>query len=440
MRMPPKRSGDNTSCRGSGSRAYNDRVARRASLVSCALAATISSACDGEGGLVYEGTAGQAVSVELMEMTPTVAGSIDGAAPVRFLVDTGAPITILDVDSFPDLTPGPNTVSLDAFGLRFPEYDVAAWDLFATPPGTLDGIIGGDLLIGFALSVDYRGERAWLADPFDPALLPGSDEVEPERTAPVFLLGGGRSQIPTGHLVHVPPTRVIAGLRLEGRMEPIAAVIDTGATSLVLEESLLDELGDSARRPRLGEITVVTANGPVAGYWTRVYRAGLEGGDAAPVSDVPVLVIPGTELFAAISAEVGLPVRAIVGGGLLRYDLTTIDYPAELLRFSRYVSTDHIPVDEFVSVGFTVVDDGAGDWRVDEVYSGTDAFAEGLLRGESVLRFGGRALAGLSLGEVYGLLSQYVLGDEVPVAVARPGGVAVLSVLVEDLLPSYLEP
>jgi hypothetical protein len=366
-------------------------------------------------------------------------------------VDTGAPLTILDAPSHPGIDAGLHRVDLEAFALRFPALRVAAWSLFGGEAGSTGGIVGGDLLRHFALSLDVRGGRAWLWDPYEPARLPADLGVDAEIALAVDVGGGGTFGLPGDcgrdvcGTVDVPATRVLVRATLEGDDRPVWALVDSGASAVVLSEELLARLDAAAPgRPRLEGLTVRTADGPAEALLTRVWRLRLEGaspGDpAAPVDDVPALVVPGADWFDAIALEVGRSVELLVGGTYLRRWHATFDYPAGALRLAPYRELDHIPPDEYVGVGFSLRRDPEGDWLVRDVYRHTDAEALGLVAGDLVEEIDGTPIAGASSHVVTALLDAYPLGTRVPIGVQRAGEVEPLAVLVEDLLPSFPPP
>lgn len=406
------------------------RVAVRLT-VFCALVAT-AAAC-GDDDFSYEGLAGTGVPAVYDSTVPGVGVSVNGGSERTFLVDTGSPVTILDHSSFPDEAEGVLSVDLAAFGVVFPDLSVTSWDI---PLDPLAGIIGGDLLRHFALSLDYRDGRAWLFDPFDPAAVPEGLQVEPLVSVPFELLGGGLALLPTEDVIEVPPTRVIARARFEAQADPIWVLVDSGASAVVLEESFLAQLGDLGGRPRLDGLTVGTFEGPQPGYLSRVWQVGL---DAAAVDDVPVIVVPGTNLFSSISDEVGLPIQALLGGSMLRWYVTTFDYPGRQLHLARYSDPSHILPNEYVSVGFSM-DPVGDDWTIYEVYPGTDAAAEGLVEGDVVEELDGMTITGQPIEVVNALVGGYAVGQELPVGIRRPSSVEPHLVTIEDLLPSYPPP
>lgn len=414
-------------------------------------AALGSLACDEGPEIVYEGSPGTPVPARFDGLVPTVEVRLDGAAPRPFLVDTGAPLTIVDATAYPGLADGAHRQDLEAFGLRFTAYPTVSWDLFGDAADAPAGLVGGDLLRHFALSLDYQGQAAWLSDAFDPAAPPPVPvAAEPAASVPFALLGGGAMRIPgdcpggTCGVVAAPPTRIALEARVEGRPEPIGVVVDTGASAVVLSPELYAELAQATPgRPVLEGITVSVVDGEIDALMTRVWRLALAGpgehGPSAALDDVPVLVLPGSTLFDAIRAEVGHDVHALVGGSWLRWFWTTIDYPAERLHLARYANPTHVPRDEFVGVGF-VMDPVGDEWIVADVYDGTDAAAEGLVRGDVIEQIGAMPIGGQPPEIVADLMDDYALGQEVPVGVRRAAGVETRMVLVEDLLPSFPPP
>jgi predicted aspartyl protease len=405
------------------------------------------AACeDNEPPFTYEGDAGTPVPADLGAFVPSVTARIEGGEDRTFLVDTGAPYTILDTTSFPAYPDDTYDLDVEAFDLTFRDYQVVSFDLFGFEPGTegaLDGIIGGDLLSHFAFSLDYKGGRAWLDDPFDPAALPSDLGADPRIDVPFELRGGGTALAPGGGIIRLPPTRVMIQVRFEAQAEPVWALVDSGASAIVLAPSLYAALGDDAGRPRLDGIPVTTAYGVEEAFLTRVWRAQLEGTDGggaqAGLADVPVLVFPNEQLLQALSNETGVAAQAFIGGMFLRRFWTTFDYQEELLRLAPYTDPSHIPADEFVGVGFEMERVG-DDWVVQLVFPGTDAALDGVTAGQVVEEIGGTPVATQDAAFVAALMEPYGLGDEVPIGIRGLAGVEIKQVLVEDLLPSYPAP
>jgi len=406
------------------------------------------SAC-GDDGIDYDGTAGEPTPARFDAWVPAIdlsAASGDLDITGNVIVDTGAPFTILDVDTY-GYEDGKAATTLTGFGLTFPDYPVIAYDVFDQSTGDYDGLLGGDLLRHFALSLDYKGSLAWLRDADTTALPSGvSGSFDDAVSIPFVLRGGGTGLVPGNcpggcGTVSVAATRILLEVELEGSATPVWFLVDTGASISVLSEELLQELGDPAR-PRLDGVSVATVNGIVSAYLSRVSSIVIagDGEDAGPsqVTHVssPVLVVPGWDLFGAIQSETGVQVRGLIGGSFLRSFLTTLDYTSKRLRLSRYVEPSHLDPDEFVRVGFTL-SPVSGQWRVVDVYDNTDAEAEGLVAGDVVLEIDGTAITGLDESAVGNLLGAFGQGQEVPIGIQVGGGVQTVDVMIEDLLPAY---
>ncbi len=401
------------------------------------VAALAVAACGGDHTLEYDGVAGRPTAASYAGWVPSVAARADGTDGT-LLLDSGAPLTLLDTDHFTALPDGEHTVDLVLGELGFPHLPVLAFDVInytQSREPALDGLIGGDILGAFAFSLDYAGGRIWLDDAeralpaeADAAALDGALEVEAD------IAGGGVFGIP-GAAREVGATRFLVQAEVEDLPEPFWVLVDTGASSVVLANEVVDLLTADGR-PRLDGVTVGTAGGAETAYYTRVWSLRL---GAAEQGSVPVLVLPDDELFESVSQEVDRQVLAVVGGTYLRWFLATLDYPDGRLILRPYRETSHIDPDEFVGVGFEI-EPSANQWRVSTVYPGTDAAAEGLEVGEVVYSLDGTDISGLPSGEVDALVGGFALGEELPVGIERAGAQTEVLVRVEDLLPDFVVP
>ena len=402
--------------------------------------------CGGDSAFDYEGEAGQPVGARVAGWVPSVDVTIAGTGPHNFLVDTGAPLTMLDADAFSTYDDGQYDVEVGGFGLVFPDYPIAVFDVFnfqQEDHNRFAGIIGGDLLQQFTLSIDYRDERMWLDDAWAGGLPAGAvgAAVVATTTIAAPVMGGGVAIVPGDCPLgcgtrSLPATRVMVEVVLEDYPEAVWMLVDSGASAVVIDENLMAELSTTGARPRLDGVTVGTAAGDVDGYFTRVWSLRLAG--EVEESSVAALVLPGTDIFAGIAAEVGVPVRGLVGGSFLRNYLTTIDYPGDEISLSRYANLDHVDASEFVRPGFTM-GRYAGVWLVQDVHPGTAAAAAGIVANDQVVAIDGDDISGLDAGGVAALLATFALGEEVPVSVARGGGTEFF-IEVEDLLPVFEAP
>jgi hypothetical protein len=420
-----------------------------AALVSACVAAL--GACGGDDdGIDYVGEPGALVTATFPGWVPQIAGFAGGQDGL-FVVDTGAPATVLDRDSFGLAPDGLHDVELVGFGLRFPVHQAVVYDLFGGAPGsdgTPDGLIGGELLRHFALRLDYQGGRAALfagtAPDGDAAVVEGAVTLRIER------LGGGTSLLPGDcgaqpcGAIDLPATRLLLPARFEDQAESQWVLVDTGASAVVTSESFLASLGHAAERPRLDGVSIATASGPAVVAMARLTSLELGAGTPVRVAEptvslasLPVLVLPSDSLLQSISDEVGHPVVALVGGSFLREFQTTVDYPAGALVLERYRVRTHIPEDEFVGVGFTLAPGDDGSWRVADVYTGKDAAKQGLARDMIVEKIGDTAIHGLPAATVDALFDGHPVGDHISIEILERGARVTRLVAVEDLLPSY---
>ena len=170
-------------------------------------------------------------------------------------------------------------------------------------------------------------------------------------------------------------------------------------------------------------------------YVTRVTRLAV--GDSE-VRSVACLVPDNTMLFFYISQEIGHPVSMLIGGSFLRYFFTVIDFPGRELKLSRYTTTPHIDPQEYVSVGFQMAEGaGPGVVWVALVYPGSDAELKGVWEGDEVTAIDGQTITGLP--QALTLVGAHTAGEEVGFSFLRAGTPYDATVLVEDLLPEFLE-
>ena len=407
----------------------------------------VIAACGGDGvpELEWTGTPGRG-PMRLLDWMPEVEVSIDGAAR-HLVLDTGAPYTSVDREAFTDRNDGLADADVGLLGIDA-RLEISTFDVFGPGGGPTDGLLGADVLGAFALELDYRAGEAAFHTTGEAVAAP-ADATPVDLTA--WVLGGGRTLVPgcgsTCGSLRIGPTRVIVEAHVEGLDERVYALIDTGASGVLVRDRLLARLDalESRPRPRLPGLQVAAVGGVIDGALVRLWRIGLASpevrdGETVPFDDVWAMDLPGLGLFDAIEDEVGVEVDLLIGGSLLRAAQVVVDEPASTLRFAPYATTPHIPVDEFHAVGFTLGDAG-GVWIVTAVTPGTDAEAKGLSEGDQVDVIAGTSITGVDAAAVDALFAPYHLGDVVPITFSPSGGAATsVEIQVEDLLPSFPPP
>src|SRR5262249_20608502 len=163
-----------------------------------------------------------------------------GATAKSFVLDTGAPLTLVDPTRFPATgvpTGAGHVATLDVGGVHLTNVAVVGASpcglAMCTDSGTA-GLLGGDVLINYAVTIDYQAVTVGFAASALPTGL----------GAPVSttfgLEGGGRLAIPgTGDSVTVPATRIAVDVDIEGTTRPF--VLDTRSSQVVLRPDLYDQ-------------------------------------------------------------------------------------------------------------------------------------------------------------------------------------------------------
>ncbi len=370
--------------------------------------------------------------------TPTVdghwvAGDMeDPAGPA--LLDTGSPVTVLASGNAGGNDRGlssPSPCNLDLLGIRL-ESPVVIPGRVLPSRSDLTGIIGADILSQFCLAVDYQADRAALfADCMPPPNPPSA--VESWSSVRYVLAGGGVLHLSDGTILQVPATRILLPLVIEDRA--VVALLDTGASSLVLSPGLADALLETdPDRPVLSGLSVTTVDGDIPGWMTRAATVSL--GDAE-LASVPSLVVDDPSLFSYLQAETGAFVQALVGETFLRSFTLALDQRHGQLWLARYRADSHLDPDEFVFVGLSLQDTDRGI-EIDRVYPDRDAAAQGVEPGDLVARVDGQTPTDAADAACRILL--HTEGDRVSLGLVRANRNLSVQILVENLLPDYPGP
>lgn len=384
----------------------------------------------------YSGEPGISVPVTFYSDVPQVEVVVDSGASYEFLMDTGAPATILDVTAYA-MAPGVySAATVETLGITALDLDCAVLNLFG---GALSvgGIVGGDILRNFALTLDYRGAWATLFVDLDGAPPPGGGDFGPLTTRSFELRGGGIINTGAGNL-EVPPTRVVLPLEIEGH--DVLAVLDTGASSVVLDESFYWDLVDwRPERPVLEGMQVYTVDAAQDALITRLASVTVmsSGGDHAEQTSVPALVVLGSNALQHLSDETGRQVDVLLGGAFMRYYQLTIDYPAQKVTLQPYLDTDHVDPEEYIGVGFTWEQVATGNVVVERIVPGSDADQQGVAEGDRILTAGPYDILLTGEGGVGSAVAAAVLGETVSFTLERNDTSAPYDIVVEDLLPSF---
>jgi predicted aspartyl protease/Flp pilus assembly protein TadD len=276
------------------------------------------------------------VPFEAPDNLPVIEARINGSKePLRFIIDTGASLTVISDETARRL--GVSEVarggfargiggngrfgivygflsSIDIGGARMENVPVYIRRLF-TAGKHVDGYIGLAIISRYLTTIDY-GTRTFTLDRQRSAAPDPSQPSSEEETA-----GGG---------IEIPLRTTLGGfmsgeLRLEGIERPLNFIIDTGAGISVISEMF-------AMREELGRLTQTTR--------LRVYGA------AGVAEDVKVLLLPKVVIGSyarenvpaavlnldSINESAGFEQAGIIGTNFLRHFRVTFDFPRGVVR------------------------------------------------------------------------------------------------------------
>ncbi len=269
----------------------------------------VQGGCDPDSrpGIEFIGEGGEPVSFRIASLTPEIEVDLDIEPGKRnFVLDTGSPLHLADVGKY-TIPVGLRRVQMDTLGLLFPSTQVVFEDLFAdwVP---VAGLIGANLLLHFNWELNYPARTITLHAGAFPERDPDDVQVS------FMVLGGGRFRLSNGQTVDVGATRHLVYLDIEGRQ--VLGLLDTGASYMVLKQSLLEALGTEGR-PDLGTTEVVTAYGVISAPLTELEDVAFsDAKEATRVSRVLTVVV-SDDFLASLRVETGRQVDVLIGGAFL---------------------------------------------------------------------------------------------------------------------------
>jgi hypothetical protein len=290
------------------------------------VAGPLAAGCGGGEGN-SGGTNNQSIPATINNAVVSVPVSIEGTMTMPFLLDTGAVLTRLDPTRFSALmlAPGLAQVStVDVGTVHLTDVQVVAASLCGTgmmcPGGGAAGLLGGDVMDGFAVTIDYQRS----AVTFGAFTAPSS--VRAPVTVPFDLEGGGSATVGETP-VTLPATRIAVDVSIEGMVVPM--FVDTGSSTMVLQPALYDAIVADGRAQSTASVATIMGTESVPS--TKLRDVSLAGAAQANVAAVRSPLD-----MSLLEREVGHPVQGLVGGAYLQKYLTTIDYPARHITLRAY--------------------------------------------------------------------------------------------------------
>jgi len=268
-----------------------------------------SLSCDSEStpGIEYVGTGGEPVPIRLSSLTPEILLDLDiEPGPQTFVLDTGSPVHLADVGHY-TVDVGVHRLQMTGLGLVFLKTPVVFEDFFqAWVP--VSGLLGANLLKYFDWELNYPDRTVTL----HPAGFPARDPADARVN--FTLTGGGRYRLSNGDTLDVGATRHLVYVNLEGRQ--ILGLLDTGASYMVIKQSLLDSLG-TVGRPDHGTTDVVTAYGVISAPLTELETVAFSDAPESTRVDAVYTVVVSDDFLASLRVETGRQVDALIGGAFL---------------------------------------------------------------------------------------------------------------------------
>jgi len=364
---------------------------RRLAAIAMGLALGCSSGGNRPLPLVWVGTGIDYLPASTAGNVFWVEADVDGVPGPDVILDTGAPVALLNPPAFAGTVPeGSGRVATLTLGSttfwKVPTVGISAPVERAPNGKAYGGIVGFSVFGQFSTAFDYRGDQVVIGD----APLPAA--VDPAGAGAAILLeGGGQALLPDGTGVPLAASRVIVPVAVEGATRSL--LLDTGASWVALRRTLFDQIVADGRALLDADVTTVSGEGKAQVARLRsVVALGQEVAGAVSGSSSSV-----DGLLDTLSAEVGHRVDGMLGATFLREFYVRVDYPNAWLALHRYATRDHI-LDDYHRVGITLaprLGGGGTTYVVAGVYPGTDAQKQGIVAGEDLLSVDGRSLASL---------------------------------------------
>ena len=361
-----------------------------------------------------------------------VEADIDGDPGPQVVVDTGAPIALLHVESFNGAVPlGSGQVAAMTIGgttlWKVPTYGDHDPSLptsrSLTPTGLPDGGLIGFTVFGqFEMSFNYRDDLVVIG------AAPLPDGVLAPVSVPFSLEGGGVGSVSMGgDVIQFPASRVVVPVTVEGRQ--LTLLIDTGASWVGLRTNIYGSLIEDGR----GQLTVdaTLAQGMAVTNITRLRSVIIGGLEVTGAVGASAASVDG--LMSDLSYEVGHQIDGLLGAPYLREFYVTVDYPNRTLRLYRFADQSYV-LDDYRRVGIelsTLISPTGNSFAVRLVYPGTDAELKGIHKGDILVSIDGQFLFGLDAAAV----DRKLRGSVGTSRQLQFAGSRTVDVLIDELLP-----
>ena len=308
----------------------------------------------------------EGIAMPLLSGKAGVHLKVNGAGPFAFIVDTGAPTTVIDPAILAEIGNAPFVV--DVAGQTLPS--TTSFDQYPISQAFPDavGVLGMDLLADYAITFDYPGGRFWLGDD-DDADLRACDHVHGN---PVF----SGLQAYGGYLW------------TKGAMEGYGGwmLLDTGATLGAVVDTAFEVLTARAARPTLQGFYTEAIIGT---FWADLAALGEISVAGRSVEAPLVRTIPEFQL--PPPPDETAPMLGLLPTPFLRHFMVTVDVGGGSLRLDRALDDPGIEPPLYFPLGIGIQLSTEPPVLVGQVMPGSAAEAEGVQIGDRIVSVSGQA-------------------------------------------------
>ncbi len=324
----------------------------------------------------------------------TIRISIDGTGPYDFIVDTGAPVTVIDPSVLEVV--GQGALSIDVAGETLPAPSVQSYPVSSSFPG-VSGILGMDVLGHRVIHFDYPRGRFWLAE----------EIVEGDLQACTHLEGDPST---------VPLSPYAGYLFTTGRVEARDGwfLLDTGASLGAITESTWAALRREAPRPAMQGFYTQAIIGT---FWADLTALGSITVGEREVASVFSRTIPDDEL--PHPDDDALPLLGLLPSGYLHHFLLVVDIDGGAMRLDRAAADDAREPPYFFPFGLATETSTVPPLRVGQVLAGSAAADAGVGLGDEIVAVGGQSFAAIPAGSRAWALGSFAEGDAIAVTRRR---------------------
>jgi hypothetical protein len=331
--------------------------------------------------------------------------------PYKFVYDTGAPSSGMDTALYDEVGAGPYTLGIAGQTVDVPVIQTVPTAAVGIPG--VSGIIGGDVMKGFAVTLDFSRKRFWLEPIRDESALLGCAHVS---GAPVEVTWIQQSYL------FVP-----------GKMDSAEGwfLVDSGASLGAVPETIFSQIDAAAPRPALEGFYTPAAIGT---FWSLLSTAGRMEVAGHAVEHLALRTVDDGVI--PVGSAVPGPFLGVLPTDYLKHFLVTVDYPAGALRLDPYTGLDSKEPTRFFTVGIGLESKTDLPIHVAQVLEGSAAADAGVQEGDEVTSIQGHPLATLTPYQRPFALVSDKNGANISVTVLRDGTEIEVDLETRDLLVS----